>query len=111
MADRVDERLADGERWILGDFLPLQAFDHCPDGHLAPNDLPGPLDDARQRPGDFLAPTVACQPILAARRGELLKYIPCYCGCERVGHRSNHDCYVKGVTPDGRPKWDDHAFT
>jgi hypothetical protein len=47
----------------------------------------------------------------AARRAELLQYIPCYCGCERVGHRSNHDCYVKGVTLDGRPKWDDHAFT
>jgi len=47
----------------------------------------------------------------AARQAELLQYIPCYCGCERVGHRSNLDCYVKGFTPDGRPKWDVHAFT
>lgn len=42
----------------------------------------------------------------AARRGDVLQYIPCYCGCERQGHRSNRDCFVKGKTEAGLPKWD-----
>lgn len=48
---------------------------------------------------------------LAARRGDLLQYVPCYCGCEKVGHSSNRDCYVRGQAADGTPVWDDHALT
>lgn len=34
--------------------------------------------------------------------GELMRYIPCFCGCGRsAGHRSNRDCYVQAVNPDG----------
>ena len=42
----------------------------------------------------------------AARRPDVLQYMPCYCGCEKQGHRSNHDCFVKGKTKAGLPKWD-----
>ncbi|MGH9202867.1 MAG: PCYCGC motif-containing (lipo)protein [Vicinamibacterales bacterium] len=47
----------------------------------------------------------------AGHRAELLQYIPCYCGCERHGHRSNLDCYVKDRTPAGIPQWDTHSLT
>ncbi|MDQ3803185.1 MAG: PCYCGC domain-containing protein, partial [Acidobacteriota bacterium] len=47
----------------------------------------------------------------AARRGDVLQYMPCYCGCERQGHRSNRDCFVKGVTAEGKPRWDEMGFT
>lgn len=47
----------------------------------------------------------------AARRRDLLQYIPCYCGCERDGHASNHACYIQGRANDGSPQWDLHAFT
>ena len=46
----------------------------------------------------------------AARRPEVLQYIPCYCGCEKQGHRSNRDCFVKGKTNAGLPKWDAMGF-
>jgi hypothetical protein len=32
---------------------------------------------------------------------EVLRYIPCYCGCGAEGHTSNASCYLKDVsTPD-----------
>jgi hypothetical protein len=31
--------------------------------------------------------------------GDLMKYMPCYCGCgQRSGHKSNRDCYVQKST-------------
>jgi hypothetical protein len=47
----------------------------------------------------------------AARRGDVLQYMPCYCGCERQGHRSNQDCFVKGRTQAGIPRWDPMGYT
>lgn len=47
----------------------------------------------------------------AARRGDLLQYVPCFCGCERDGHHSNHACYIKGRADAANPRWDMHAFT
>ena len=42
---------------------------------------------------------------------EALQYIPCYCGCGADGHRSNYDCYIKEIRPDGTATFNDHAFT
>lgn len=42
---------------------------------------------------------------------DVLKSIPCYCGCGAVGHQSNLDCYVKDMRPDGsRIVFDNHAY-
>ena len=44
--------------------------------------------------------------------GDLMKYMPCYCGCgQRSGHKSNRDCYVKQVNPDGSVVLDSMAPT
>lgn len=47
----------------------------------------------------------------AARRPDVLQYMPCYCGCERQGHRSNRDCFVKSKTAAGVPQWDAMGYT
>ncbi len=41
---------------------------------------------------------------------DLLKQIPCYCGCGAVGHSSNYDCYVAETSADGSVVFDYHAF-
>ncbi len=47
----------------------------------------------------------------AARHPEVLQYMPCYCGCERIGHRGNHDCFVKSRAANGTiTAWDEHGI-
>ncbi|MBI2371013.1 MAG: hypothetical protein HYV08_12395 [Deltaproteobacteria bacterium] len=45
----------------------------------------------------------------AAANREILQYIPCFCGCVEIGHRSNSDCYIAAVRPNGRIAYTSHA--
>ena len=38
-----------------------------------------------------------------------LETIPCFCGCGRMGHKSNWNCYIKEVDAAGKFTFDDHA--
>jgi hypothetical protein len=89
----------------------------------------GPLGPAREAP---MAPIASDRPLpplpfvsfvpprppevvravyaFAARRPDVLRYVPCFCGCEQSGHRDNEDCFVRGRTADGDPIWDDHGM-
>jgi hypothetical protein len=34
--------------------------------------------------------------------GEVMRYMPCFCGCgQNAGHRNNRDCYVQRVNANG----------
>jgi len=47
----------------------------------------------------------------AARHPEVLQHVPCYCGCERIGHNGNHDCFIKSRAANGRvSEWDVHGI-
>lgn len=41
---------------------------------------------------------------------EILRQVPCYCGCGQE-HQSNADCYIKSVKPDGQIEFDQMSFT
>ena len=44
--------------------------------------------------------------------GDLMRFMPCFCGCHlEDGHRSNRDCYVEAVNPDGSVVFDSMAPT
>jgi hypothetical protein len=44
--------------------------------------------------------------------GELMRYMPCYCGCgQNAGHRNNRDCYIRRVNADGSVVFDSMAPT
>jgi hypothetical protein len=46
----------------------------------------------------------------AAQHSDLLKWIPCYCGCaDSAGHKSNMQCFYKEIRKDGSIVWDDHG--
>jgi hypothetical protein len=46
----------------------------------------------------------------AARHPEVLEYMPCFCGCERGGHRGNHDCFVARRDAAGKvTTWSSHG--
>ena len=46
-----------------------------------------------------------------AANPDILGDIPCYCGCESIGHESNYDCYVADVESSGMIIYDTHAVT
>ncbi|HEX9839208.1 MAG TPA: PCYCGC motif-containing (lipo)protein [Anaerolineales bacterium] len=41
---------------------------------------------------------------------DIMKDIPCYCGCGDIGHTSNYDCYVSNVDASGNITFDNHAL-
>jgi hypothetical protein len=47
----------------------------------------------------------------AAEHPEVLSYIPCFCGCERSGHRDNEDCFVQKRAANGDvTEWTEHGM-
>jgi hypothetical protein len=63
-------------------------------------------------PSEFLqlSPEIQSMYRYAAANEATLKWFPCYCGCVAGGHRSNFDCYVREVLPDGRVRLDTMSF-
>jgi hypothetical protein len=68
-----------------------------------------PLD---QMPAEVqAAPTVVQQAYqFASANPDIMKDIPCYCGCGNIGHTSNYSCYVSSVASDGSLTYDNHAL-
>src|SRR5262245_45248809 len=47
----------------------------------------------------------------AAQHPEILKYVPCYCGCGSQGHKANESCFVARRDAKGNVlEWDEHGF-
>jgi hypothetical protein len=56
--------------------------------------------------------TVRAAYKFAAEHPEVLSYVPCYCGCERAGHRGNEDCFVTARDAKGDvTQWEPHDMT
>ncbi len=57
------------------------------------------------------APTVVQQAYqFVAANPDVMKQVPCYCGCDDIGHTSNYSCYVSGVDANGQISYDSHAL-
>jgi hypothetical protein len=47
----------------------------------------------------------------AAEHPEVLRYVPCFCGCNEMGHRSSEDCFVKRRSNNGTvTEWNEHGI-
>jgi hypothetical protein len=46
----------------------------------------------------------------AVANPEIMKQIPCYCGCGAMGHTSNYACYVSELDANGSVSYDTHAL-
>ena len=40
---------------------------------------------------------------------EAIAWMPCYCGCAAIDHRSNLDCYLARETANGKTQFEEHA--
>lgn len=54
--------------------------------------------------------TVQASYQFASANPDIMKNIPCYCGCGNVGHTSNYACYVSSTDDKGNIKFDNHAL-
>jgi hypothetical protein len=53
---------------------------------------------------------VAAVFVFAAEHPEILTYVPCFCGCDHMGHKGNEDCFVKSRAPNGDVvQWEPHG--
>ncbi|SMO34154.1 Protein of unknown function with PCYCGC motif-containing protein [Melghirimyces algeriensis] len=43
---------------------------------------------------------------LAYAHSDVLKHMPCYCGCGSSGHKHNAHCFIKDKGEDGNVAWD-----
>ncbi len=68
-----------------------------------------PMD---QMPAEVRSAPVTVQEAyqFASANPDVMKNIPCYCGCGDLGHTSNYDCYVSGVDAQGKIAFDNHAL-
>ena len=49
--------------------------------------------------------------VFAAEHPEILSYVPCFCGCERAGHKGNEDCFVARRNDAGDVvEWEPHGL-
>lgn len=88
--------------------LPLIILPGCssqPSGSL-------PMATLDQMPAEVqAAPTVVQQSYrFAAANPDVMRRIPCYCGCGPIGHQSNYSCYISHVDDQGRITYDTHAL-
>lgn len=68
---------------------------------LLPDNLP-----SAPRPAEYVRAVYA----FAAAHQDILRYVPCFCGCDRMGHRSNDECFVARRSPTGKVlAWEPHG--
>ncbi|MGG3800965.1 PCYCGC motif-containing (lipo)protein [Metabacillus fastidiosus] len=92
-SEKESEQHSDHDEHSMGDIREETA---------SASELPSFLDD---KPEDMRTIYAA-----VAHNGELLQYIPCYCGCgSTVGHKNNDHCFIKERKEDGKIIWDDHG--
>jgi hypothetical protein len=65
-----------------------------------------------QMPAEVQSAPVTVQEAyqFASANPDVMKDIPCYCGCGNVGHTSNYACYVSSTDGKGNIKFDNHAL-
>ena len=83
--------------------LPACSIQSKADLHMMPMD---------QMPMEVQSAPVTVQQAyqFAAANPDVMKNIPCYCGCGNVGHTANYSCYVSSVDDKGKLTFDNHAL-
>jgi hypothetical protein len=93
--------------WITSPPTPVFFQRRARNGDLLETVLPGSLPSFAQQ----ASPRVQEVYRYAVEHGETLQYIPCFCGCAKIGHRHNADCYVTERLPGVRITFTNHGAT
>ena len=92
---------------------PVGEFEHMLARYTA-TDEPNGDPDMVTWPGFVTTSPPDVQELYAfhVTHGEVMRYIPCFCGCSAgSGHHNNRDCYIQAVHSDGSVTFDPMAPT
>ena len=82
-----------------------QAAEGVPSWAYAPADTEWMTIDGVEFPSgmDQADPEILEAYLFAAKHPEVLRYMPCYCGCEhpRSAHQNNYDCFIDIIDRTG----------
>ncbi len=100
--------------WRVADLAAAETVltEPAPQGQQAPKPAqkplpPLPFAPQMARPAD--AVRVAYE--FVGRHPEVASFVPCFCGCESGGHRSNDHCFVRTRATDGSVlAWEPHGL-
>lgn len=84
----------------------------CGGAAARPGDHNHAMAPLAQMPAEVQRAPAAVQQAyqFAVANPDVLRQIPCYCGCGVMGHTSNYACYVAGADSTGAPVFDPHAL-
>ena len=78
-----------------------------PQANLPPLHMPNFDPRLLPRPPEVVRSTYK----FAAEHPEVLSYMPCFCGCDKMGHQSNEECFVQTRAKNGDvTEWNDHGI-
>lgn len=101
----AQEQVADGQ-------ATESTHEHGHQTQLSNGDIQESTASIDELPAFLKSQTSELQTIyaLSAQVSDVLKYIPCYCGCgDSAGHESNLNCFIDEIHEDGTVVWDDHG--
>lgn len=84
----------------------------CSAAKSAGSDMQGmKMAPLKEMPGEVQKASVSVQQAyqFAVANPDVLKQVPCYCGCGAMGHTSNYSCYVQS-DQGGQVSYDSHAL-
>lgn len=88
----------------------IPTIDATPAGQMADMPMMGADEAWAARPAYVSAnPATEEAYAFALAHPQIVKWMPCYCGCEAMDHGSNLDCYYKHGQPGDRAVFEEHA--
>jgi hypothetical protein len=111
MIESMEDTMNISRRLFFGLLIGLLALAALPACSVQPQaDLP--MMSMDQMPMEVQSAPVTVQQAyqFAAANPDVMKNIPCYCGCGNIGHTSNYSCYVSSVDDQGKLSFDNHAL-
>lgn len=97
---------------LFGLLISLIALASLPACSTQSGDVHLNMTSMDQMPAEVQSAPVTVQQAyqFASANPDILKDIPCYCGCGNIGHTSNYSCYVSSVDDKGNITFDNHAL-
>jgi hypothetical protein len=108
----TEKRMIRSRKLLFLVLIGLIALTSLPACSSKSSDIHLSMTSMDQMPAEVQSAPVSVQEAyqFVSANPEIMKNIPCYCGCGNIGHTSNYSCYVSRVDDKGKFIFDNHAL-